>query len=636
VGRLKRPHGFSNPGGFDYERWLFQQGIRATGYIRKDSRNRLLTGGGSAYFSGLRSSLVLTLREAPQQSPGMALIRALTVGDRNGVTSEQWAVLRSSGTSHLMAISGLHISLAAGFGFLLVRRLWSCSSRLTEKVAAVRAAAIAAIICAIFYAYLAGFSIPTQRALIMVTIFMLATLWGSRSVLANTLCLAVFAVLIIDPLSVLSAGWWLSFWAVAVIAFTVTGREGKQSLWWKWGRVHLLMALGMLPMLLSFFQSASLISPLANVVAVPFVGLLVVPVSLIGVCLLAVSESVGLVVLELAAGMMDALWPFLDALAASRMASWEQHQPPGWTLLPAIIGILLLFSPRGIPAGWLGLILLLPLFTVQPARPGPGEFWLTLLDVGQGLATVIQTQHHTLVYDAGAKFSDSFNAGEAVLVPFLRHQGVDRLDMLIISHTDNDHIGGVASLVKAWFPIDVLSGLPGKSAEKLEEVDEFPAPRQCQSGQRWEWDGVEFEVLHPQPGMSLKGNNASCVLVIRTVDGQSAMLTGDIEAVAEQHLLRHYSGRLSADVLVAPHHGSKTSSTRGFLSAVSPDHVLFPAGYRNRYGFPKPAVVDRYRSLGTATHVTGHQGAVLVKFIPGEELAIDTHRRQYRRYWRLK
>jgi competence protein ComEC len=270
---------------------------------------------------------------------------------------------------------------------------------------------------------------------------------------------------------------------------------------------------------------------------------------------------------------------------------------------------------------------------VKPAQPGQGEFWLTLLDVGQGLSTVIQTQHHTLVYDAGAKFSDSFNAGEAVLVPFLRHQGITQLDKFINSHSDNDHIGGAASLLRTWPPVEILSGMPDTAAERFAGIEGLPDPAQCHHGQGWVWDGVEFEVLYPQPGMSRKGNNASCVLVIRTVDGQAAMLTGDIEGSAEQQLLQQYPGKLPAEVLVAPHHGSKTSSSSGFVSAVLPDRVLFAAGYRNRYGFPKPDVVGRYRRLGSAVHVTGTQGAVSVKFVPGAELEIRTHREEYRRYW---
>jgi len=459
-----------------------------------------------------------------------------------------------------------------------------------------------------------------------VTVVMLAVVFNRRSSLVPALCLAAVATLLLDPLSVLSAGWWLSFWAVSLIAYLTTGRHGRQGFAGKWIYMHVLLALGMLPILLTFFQTASLIAPLANFIAVPWVGMLVVPLALLGSLLTFLHVATGEFLLILAASLLEPVWFWLDWLADAPFSIWQQHQPPLWTLLPGVMGLALLLVPRGIPGRWLGVLLLLPVFLIQPGTPGPGEVRMTLLDVGQGLATVVQTQNHVLVYDAGPRFSVAFDTGAAVVVPFLRTQGIRSIDTLVVSHGDNDHIGGVESLLSVYKTGRVISSVPGKIAKVAVE--------HCLRGQQWEWDGVVFRMLHPETLPGQPGNNTSCVLKIDVRDGQGVLLTGDIEREAESSLLRGQAEALRAAVLVVPHHGSKTSSSPEFVAQVDPAIALFPAGYLNRYRFPKQAVVERYAGNGTNWYQTGLAGAITVQLGPEVQAPeISLYREQSRRYW---
>jgi competence protein ComEC len=387
-----------------------------------------------------------------------------------------------------------------------------------------------------------------------------------------------------------------------------------------------LLAVGMLPLLLVFFQSASLVAPLANVFAVPWVGMLVVPLALLGSLVTFLHAATGEFLLVVAASLLEPVWFWLDWLAKAPFSTWQQHQPIVWTLLPGFAGLLLLLAPRGIPGRWLGLLLLLPVFFVQPDRPGPGEIRLTLLDVGQGLATVVQTQHHVLVYDAGPGFSEAFDTGAAVVIPFLRSQGIRSIDTLVVSHGDNDHIGGVASLLSAYATGRILSSVPEKISQAAAEL--------CLRGQHWVWDGVDFTMLHPGTASGRPGNNTSCVLKIGVRGGRGILLTGDIEREAEGILLREQGEALRSAVLVVPHHGSNTSSSPEFLAQVDPAVALFPAGYLNRYRFPKPAVVERYDSSGVDWYQTGHAGAITAHLGgASREPEISLYREQARRYW---
>ena len=625
--RMKRPHGNVNPGGFDYERWLFQQRISATGYVTSDRRNHRLEGRPAPVISGMRKFVAAFLDTREQPTAGLSLIRAMTIGDRSAIVPAQWEVLRSTGTSHLMAISGLHISLVAGLAFWLMKLAWSRLGVMPEIIPSARAAAVLSLLAATCYAFLAGFGIPTRRALIMLAVAMAALLAGRWSRPAHVLCLAALGTLTVDPLVVLSAGWWLSFWAVSLIVYTTTGHHGAVGIWHKWTRVHIVLAVGLLPVLLVFFQQASLVAPLANIIAVPWVSLLVIPVALVGTLLLFVSTAAGGLLLNLAAWLMDTLWPFLRWLGSLEFSLLHHHQPLPWTWAPATAGTLLLFAPRGFPGKWLGLVLLLPLLAARPPAPGFGEVWVTLLDVGQGLSTVVRTRKHTLVYDTGPAYGPGFDAGRSVVVPYLRSQGISRIDKLFVSHGDIDHSGGVSSIVKDYPVRDLEAGVP----EQLT----IRQAAQCHRGERWRWDGVNFSLLHPDARSYGKGNNASCVLRIGTAGGGHAMLTGDIGTESERILLKEMHAQLPAEVLIVPHHGSLTSSSPAFVAAVHPAYALFATGYRNRYRFPRGAVVDRYRRAGAGLFDTARQGAITVKLRPGGSPGeVDVFRCSHPHYWR--
>lgn len=624
--RLKRPHGFSNPGGFDYEGWLYQNRIRATGYVRAGADNQRLMDDASGYAVQRVRQRMFDRLSAALAGRGLGgVIGALAIGERQGIGQLQWDVFRRTGTTHLVAISGLHVGMIAGLVFFIVRALWARLGRLPLYWPAPQAAAVAALAAALVYAALAGFSIPTQRTVIMIGVVMVALLRRRHAAPARTLMTALLCVLVYDPLAVMNSGFWLSFGAVAAILFGMNQRVGREVWWRRASRLHLLVTVALAPPLLVLFQQVSLVSPLANLIAVPWVTLGVVPLVLAGCAVQALWPALGDPLLRLAETLLSWLWPLLEGLAAPDALQWTQAVPAGWTIAPAVLGVVLLIAPRGLPGRWLGAVWLLPALLTAPPRPAPGELWFTLLDVGQGLAAVAWTRHHVLVYDTGPRYGGEFDAGSAVLLPFLRFHGLQRIDTLMIGHGDNDHLGGAAALAGEIDVGRVLSSVPAR-------IPWWRAGH-CRQGQAWVWDGVRFEVLHPGPEAALHGNDASCVLRIHTGAG-ALLLTGDIEAPAERRLLRDRPQVLPAEVLVAPHHGSKSSSGAAFIAQVGPRYVLFPSGYRNRWGFPHPAVVERYRAAGAQLYSSAEHGALTVKFTArGAIVPPAAHRREFMRYW---
>ncbi|MDX9767228.1 MAG: DNA internalization-related competence protein ComEC/Rec2, partial [Ectothiorhodospiraceae bacterium] len=522
---------------------------------------------------------------------------------------------------HLMAISGLHVGLVAGLAGLLALRLWRLSARLCLWLAAPRAAALAGLAAGFVYALLAGFAIPTQRALVMLTVVAAALAWGRIGTPSRTLALALLAVLLLDPLSVLSPGFWLSFAAVAVILYALTGRRAGHPL--AWLRIQVVIAIGLLPLTVWFFQFGAVVSPLANLIAVPWVGFVVVPSTLLGAALAPWMPAVAGLPLWLADAALDLLWPVLEWLAALPGGQWLPPAPPFVWLLLALAGGALLLAPRGWPARWLGAVLLLPMLTWQPPAPAEGDFRFTLLEVGQGLAAVIETRRHLLVYDTGPRFSDRFDAGEAAIHPYLVHRGRRRVDRLILSHGDDDHAGGAASLL-ARVPVGEVLGDTG-------DRDDLPSPRPCKAGEAWRWDGVDFELLHPPRGW--RGDNeASCVLRVAAAGG-SLLLTGDIERLAEAAMLRERREALAAEVMLIPHHGALTSSTPAFIDAVRPRLAVVSSGYGNRFGHPRPEILALYRERDIPVLDTAREGAITLRF-EVDGLAIEPgYRHAVRRYW---
>ncbi|SEP78742.1 competence protein ComEC [Ectothiorhodospira magna] len=623
--RLRRPSGFRNPGGFDYEGWLFRQGYGATAYVRDPVSARRLGMDQRLIFQihRIRAGLVTQMAQVLEDRPYVGILQALAAGDRSGITQAQWTTLIDTGTNHLMAISGLHVGLMAGMGYGLVLWGWRRVPALALRLPAQRAAVIGALICAAGYAALAGFAIPTQRALAMLVVALGALWLGRVARPSRTLALALVVVLCLDPRAVLDAGFWLSFAAVGVILYAMTGRLRRPGKMESVLRIQWVAGVGLLPLTLVMFQHGSLISPLANLVAVPWVSVVVVPLTLGGVLLSPLLPWVAQWCWLAAHLAVSLLWPLLEYMAAWPWSPWRAA-PPLWTLWPALLGLALILAPRALPARWLGVLLLLPM--LWPARPSlqPGEFRLTVLDVGQGLATVVQTRDHTLVYDTGPRFSPRFDAGSAAVVPYLRHQGREQIDRLVVSHSDNDHIGGAPAILDSLRVGEVLSRSPERLPHALS--------RECLRGETWQWDGVTFRMLHPPPGWG-DDNESSCVLHV-SGPGGSVLLPGDVERLGEAVLVRGEGEGLAADVLLLPHHGSRTSSSEALLDQVSPRLALVSTGFANRLGHPHEEVLQRLRVRDIPLLDPAHEGALRVDFVPGEGVVVQPgHRHAARRHW---
>jgi competence protein ComEC len=625
--RLKQPHGFMNPGGFDYEEWLFRNGIRATGYIRTSPFNRQITASPPGYWlQRLRLKIAARIQQSTWDPEVAGLLKALVIGDRSGLSADAWELFRRTGTSHLIAISGLHIGIVAGLAYLLWGRLWRCSERCLLFLPAPQAGALAALFAGAVYAALAGFSVPTQRALIMLTIGLGANLSKRELQPSRSLFSALLAVLIIDPFAVLSPGFWLSFIAVGVIILGISGRVGRPGVIRAWGGAQWSIAIGLSPLLLVWQGEIPLLAPFINLLAVPLFSLLLIPLVLTATTISLVWEPVGIAMLNLAGSALDLLRQLLTAVPALPLRlTGVANEIPGYAWIAAVIGVLLLLSPGGVPGRWSGMAMLMPLLWYPPERPGPGAVWFDLLDVGQGLSAVVRTRNHLLIYDTGPRFSDSFDAGTAVLLPFLGVRNEEQVDMVVLSNGDSDHQGGFSSLQR-HIPIDrVLSGEPARVNN--------PQAQQCRAGMEWQWDGVRFLILHPGDEMEWQGNDASCVLLIESAAGR-ILITGDIEAVAERALLKAGRKRLKADLLLVPHHGSLSSSGTGLVAAVAPDYALVPSGYRNRYGFPKSEVVDRWSGQGACVLDTAWSGNIGFRLVPGHGVSEPSrYRYTHQRYW---
>ncbi len=625
--RLKQPYGFSNPGGFDYEGWLFQHRIRATGYVRNKEQNDLLHSASSFSINHQRYLVRGLINKIHIADSEKAFVFALSLGDRSKISAKDWQTLMYTGTNHLLAISGLHIGLVAGLFFILGRWVWAFAGSLPLLLASQRFAALSGLSGALMYAAMAGFSIPTQRALIMLSVWMLSLFFNRRFASSDVIAVSLLAVLIIDPFAAMDVGFWLSFIAILIITYGMTCRvqtdaSGWHNAWWKWGRVQYLVAVGLFPVLVLWFQQYPLVGILANIIAVPYISLIVVPLVLVGIVLLPFVFPVGEFALQLAGHALGWLWPFLEYLSGLEFILW-QTASSSLAFTSGMLGILIVLMPKGMPARWLGVFWLFPLLFPHSESPKTGDFWLSQLDVGQGLATVIQTQNHSLIYDTGDRFSEKFNAGAAVIIPFLKHYSIQHPDLLMISHGDRDHIGGAKALLAKYPQIHVLTSIE-------EKVDHSNVDK-CVEGQRWHWDGVDFEILSPTRSKDYLGNNSSCVLKISN-DQYSVLLTGDIEQAVESKLIRAMPDKLSAKILIAPHHGSKTSSSLAFIDTVSPEIVIFPVGYRNRFGFPKQDIISRYESRQVKILNTARDGALLFRF-EGSEMVFSRYRVENRRFW---
>ena len=628
--RLKRPRGLANPHAFDFEPWALERGIRATGYVRTRAAVERI----GARVEGWPYTLHRwrgEIREAMAAHLGDGRLRgvlvALAIGDQDAISADDWEVFWRTGVGHLMSISGLHITMFAGLAFVLAFRLWVRVPALALRVPARKAAIVAGTLAALAYSLMTGYGVPAQRTFVMLAAIAFCVLADRHGSPSRVLALAALAVLAIDPWAVLSAGFWLSFGAVGAIFYVMALRTGRHGRFETALTEQAAVTVALVPMLIALFQEFSVVSPIANALAIPIVSLVVVPLTVAGAFL----PLPGL--LDAAHALMLATMSPLERLAALPLAMLESHAPAGWTVIAGIAGCAWLLAPRGFPLRSCGVVWAAPMFMLLPAAPSPGEAWLDVLDVGNGLAVVVRTAGHALVYDTGPSWQADSDSGSRVVVPFLRGEGIRRLDGVVVSHADDDHYGGAASIAYAREPGWLLSSL--HENDVLHGA--FEKSVRCETGQRWSWDGVEFAVLHPADGIyedrRRKENDRSCTLRIATASA-AALLTGDVEARAEGEMLARGAAQLRSDVLLVPHHGSKTSSTPAFIDAVAPKVGLLSVGYRNRFRHPNAAVVLRYLERGVELRRTDREGALHVRLPARREapVGIEGHARKVR-YW---
>lgn len=610
--KLKRPRGLVNPHPFDYEAWLLARRIGASGTIKAGERVAF-SEGNLAWRDRLRQRLMAV--DAQGRSGAIA---ALVVGDDSGLSKSDWRILQDTGTVHLMVISGQHVGMLAGLLYSLVALLarWGIWPR---RIDWLPCACGLALFGALAYGWLAGFEVPVQRASVMVALVLLWRLRFRHLGVWLPLLVALDGVLLIDPLVSLQSGFWLSFLAVALLALVFRGRLGSWDWWRALSRAQWCMALGLLPALLALGLPVSLSSPIANLFAVPLVSMLIVPLSLMGVSLLWLA-GVGESLLWLAGGLLAFLFDTLQWLAGWQ-AAWLPASLPIWAWVLVALGTLLFLLPAGVPFRALGLLLLAPLLFPPVNKPAAGQAEIWVLDVGQGLAVLVRTREHALLYDAGPRYGD-FDIGERVVFPSLRTLGLTDLDLMLLSHADSDHAGG-AMAIKRLMPLArVLSGEPERLPASL-------GAEACRSGEHWELEQVRFTLWRWSQAQD--GNQSSCVLLVEA-GGERLLLTGDIDTLAEQALL---ASKLPLGVrwLLVPHHGSRSSSSTAFIQAAGAEGALVSRSLHNAFGHPHPDVVQRLRASGARIFDTAELGALQIRlgrFEPIRGLRAE------RRFWREK
>jgi competence protein ComEC len=710
--RLKRPHSEANFGLRDMEVSMLERGIRATGYVSMappphrlahDARGPLLA------IERLRSRLRARIDSVLADAPHRGIVVALAVGAQDAIGDADWTLMRATGTSHLVAISGLHIGFVAGLAALACgcawRRLRFGAMPAALLIAAPKVSALGATVCAALYAALAGFNIPAQRTLWMLFVVAMAYLCGRRPASSLVWCWALACVLIADPWAVTSPGFWLSFGAVAAILFAIesAGRhaskrraeaeEAFESLDWNdrgevaandsvafdgfideaergFGSARVAMCFGSLkrvmraicracsaafrafgerlrsgirvqyavtlalaPLTVYWFSQIPLIGPLANAFAIPWISAVVTPATLAGLVLPAPLDAHAFHLAHAALSLLcDALTASADAAARASLTSlWRLPQPDAFALSSACAGVAWALAPRGWPLRFAAPLAWLPLLASTPSETPAGALRVTALDIGQGSALVVETARHALLFDAGPG-PESTHAGERITAPYLLSAGVRRLDTLMISHSDSDHAGGAPAVLDALGVRQLLASLPADDPLWAHARERGAQTLRCAAGQRWNWDGVDFQVLWPDAGpLAGKPNRQSCVLKATSAAGRAVLLTGDIEADVERVLIARGRDALRADVLIAPHHGSRTSSTEPFLDAVGPLAAVFQVGYRNRFHHPNPTVFARYELRGIPLARSDRDGAARLEM--GSEITFERYRDTHARYW---
>jgi competence protein ComEC len=644
--RLRRPHGALNPGGFDLEGWMLERNLRAAGYVRDgradEAPQRLdpLVRQPGALVDRARQ----LVREAMQRRLAGAryggVLIALVLGDQRAIAAGDWSLFNRTGISHLVSISGLHITMIAGLAALVAGALWRRSRVLLARASAQTAAATTAVTAALAYCLLAGWGVPAQRTFFMLCAVAAALVVRRSLSPATTLAIAAAVVCAIDPWAANAPGFWLSFGAVAAIFLVMHGRAAlRAEPGWRTRladavRMQLAVTIALVPLTIALFQQVSVVSPLANAVAIPLVSLAVTPLALLGAAFVLLPEplaSFSIPLFAVSHWLFEVLAVALQALVALPWASMPIAAPPPWALALAVAGVAWLLAPPGWPLRWVGATWLLPLFVWPAPRPADGELWVTALDVGQGMAVLVETRDAVLLYDTGPRYGSAADAGERVIVPYLRWRGIARIDALVVSHLDSDHSGGTASILRALPVARVLTSVdPTHPA-----VAGAARIERCEAGQRITLGALEAQILHPlatdyeRPGAS--ANALSCVLAVGLGEAR-VLLTGDIPAREEAQLVARVDS-LAAPLASAPHHGSRHSSSAAFVRAVRPRWVIVQAGYRNRFGHPDAGVVERYRQAGAQVARTDHAGAIQWRWRSEGTVEVEAWRLQHARYW---
>ena len=645
--RLKPPSSLRNPGGFDAVAWSLVNAVHARGYVTDAQPAIRKISDGRFSLSAVRQRAAERLQRLSSNEDYLGLLQALTVGVKSGIDDEQWDLLRDTGTAHLMAISGLHVGLVAGWALFVGRFMANCLMRsvfaLSKTVASVDSRPYglgASLVCATLYAALAGFELPTQRAVLMLSVWVIASLRFRFLPPFAAWCAAVVCVLAINPLNLLSAGFWLSFGTVATLFYLHGGHQRKPvesgasrclvafSKVLPMGRTHVLLGIVLLPVSAWFFQSGSLVAPLANVIAVPWVAMVTVPLGLLALLSSALSDTAALPVLTVAETSLYLLVSFLSWIDDSMLSAIVLSLPGPLSLVLVLTGLIATLAPRGLGLRLLAVPLFLPAVLYNVSIKETDGFEVHILDVGQGLAALVYAGQETLLYDTGGKISSDLSMFEAVVAPFLHASGRRRIDTLVVSHGDEDHAFGVKDVLRHSPDVTMYTSQPAR-------LSGSHSAQACIAGSSWSTGDVEFAFLHPAQFDSGGDNNRSCVLMVYT--GKSrVLLSGDIEALAERKLLERFGGIQSFPVtmMTAPHHGSNTSSSQSLVNTFRPQYVVFPAGQRNRFGFPNSNVQLRYKLVGSKALVTGLEGALSFKFDRvGLYRSPDSWWASHRRFW---
>ncbi len=643
--RLKRVHGSLNPGGFDSEAWSWQQHFSGKGYVINKAKNEYL-GVSSGYgFLRWREGMLQSCKKVLHDDPLGGIVTALNLGWTQDIPYFQKVIAQRTGTAHLLAISGLHVGMVAGLVFWLLCGLWSKIPRVTELIPSPVIGALFAIFAAIIYSEMAGFACSTQRACVMCAILLLPKFAHRHITVKTALFRAVWVVLLWDPCVVLSSGFWLSFGAVFVLVYAkyykVFDIDNVTSVFQKMAHkkikecIQLLQTqwiclIGLLPLSCWYFHQVSLVSLVSNLIAIPLMGVLILPLVLLGTALVNTNVYLAKLFFTCATKCLAILGLSLQWLSQQQWAVWNYSFTHAWEVVVVFSGCaLLVFSQKN--WRWVGLVGLVPLALPNTFPVQVGQFKLSVLDVGQGLATVVSTRNHTVIYDTGAKFSPQLDCGQQIVVPYLIKEKIRLIDTLVLSHGDNDHAGGASAILKSFTVKKIYTSAVEKINQQLNEQASTVNIAECVRGISWKWDGVKFEFLHPDANVEGKANDRSCVLKVSS-DYGSVLFTGDIEKTAERWLTQQHPEQLSSSIMIVPHHGSKTSSIRDFLDAVHPKVAILSYGYRNRYRHPNKEVVERYLKNGSRLFNTVSSGAI--SYTIGGDWEWQHYRARHREFWR--